>query len=157
MSRIHYKILITILVLAFSIAALAQTGTTGQVMGTVIDPSSAVVSGAKVELSGGAGVKRETITNSAGEYTFSLVPPGTYAVSVSSQNFRKTELKNVVVRITETTRLNLPLALLGAAENVTVTAEAPLLQTTSPANGRVVDSETISELPLATRNFTQIL
>src|SRR5207253_8415647 len=65
--------------------------------------------GAKVELSGGAGVKRETTTNSAGEYTFSLVPPGTYTVSVSAQNFRKTELKNVVVRITETTRLNLPL------------------------------------------------
>jgi hypothetical protein len=157
MSRIHFKILISILVLALSIAAFAQTGTTGQVMGSVTDPTSAVVSGAKVELSGGAGVKRETTTNSAGEYTFSLVPPGIYTVAVSSPNFRKTELKNVVVRITETTRLNLPLVLLSAAENVTVTAEAPLLQTTSPANGRVVDSETISELPLATRNFTQIL
>jgi hypothetical protein len=157
MRRIHYRIIISILVLAFSIAALAQTGTTGQVIGAVTDPSSAMVSGAKVELSGGAGVKRETTTNGAGEYIFSLVPAGNYVITVSSPNFRKAEVKNVVVRITETTRLNVPLALLSAAENVTVTAEAPLLQTTSPANGRVVDSETITELPLATRNFTQIL
>ena len=137
MSRIHYKLFLSILVLMFSIASYAQTGTTGQIIGTVTDPSNAVVGGAKVELSGGAGVKREATTNSAGEYTFSSVPPGTYTVNVSSQNFRKTEAKNVVVRITETTRLNVPLALVSAAESMTVTAEAPLLQTTSPANGRV--------------------
>jgi hypothetical protein len=78
-------------------------------------------------------------------------------VDISSQSFRKTTLKNVIVRITETTHVSVKLDVAGTTENMTVTAEAPLLQTTSPANGRVVDSETVSELPLATRNFTQIL
>ena len=157
MCRWQEKIISLWCVLIFSGAAFAQTGTTGRIAGAVLDPSQAVVAGAKVVLTGGAGVKREATSNGAGEFTFSLVPPGAYSLSVASPAFRETELKDVVVRITETTRLEVRLALTGANENVTVTAEAPLLQTTSPANGRVVDSETITELPLATRNFTQIL
>ena len=157
MNRVQNVMLAMVCILILSLVASAQTGTTGQVIGTVLDPSKAVVGGAKVELTGGAGVKRESTTNSAGEYTLSLVPPGTYSLSVSAGGFRAATLKEVVVRITETTRVDIPLTLSASADTVTVTAEAPLLQTTSPANGRVVDSETITELPLATRNFTQIL
>lgn len=157
MNRIHMKALTMLLLLVCSVGAYAQTGTTGRIYGVVTDPSGAVLAGAKVELAGGAGVRRETVANSEGVYSFALVPPGAYTVSITAAGFAKTEFKDVVVRITETTALNAPVKVSGTSENVTVTAEAALLQTASPANGRVIDSETINSLPLATRNFTQIL
>jgi hypothetical protein len=140
-----------------SITCVAQTGTTGQITGVVADPSGAAVPGATVELTSEAGVKRATTTDVNGQYTFTLLPPGSYSVSVNASGFKHIQLQNVIVRITETTMLNAPMTVSAAAESISVSGEVPLLQTTSPANGRVVDSQTISELPLATRNFTQIL
>jgi len=143
--------------LALCTLLLAQTGTTGQISGVVTDPSGAVIPGATVELTGTAAVKRIATSGAGGQYTFTLLPPGNYIVAISAQGFRQTQFQNVVVRITETTILNAPLALSAATESISVSSAVPLLQTTNAANGRVVDSQTLSELPLATRNFTQIL
>ena len=147
------------IILALLAAAIlsAQTATTGQIVGTVTDPSGAVISGATVKLESQAGLRRETTTAQDGGYLFNLLPPGHYSLTVSSAGFQNGTVKDVEVRITETVTVNVPLQLGATGEVVNVSAEATLLQTTAPVLGRTVDELTLSELPLATRNYTQIL
>src|SRR5260370_39306634 len=85
-----------------------------------------------------------------------MLPPGNYQVSVSAKGLAIQTYETVTVAITETTILDADLSLGAAATGITVN-DAPLLQPTGPQLGRVVDSRAVSELPLATRNFTQIL
>ena len=136
----------------------AQSATTGQITGIVRDPSGARVPAAKVLLIGEAAVGRETETDGAGAYLFTLVPPGTYRVEVRASGFKTESLHSVLVQVTETSRLDVGMQVAAASgERVEVSGEATLVQTTSPATGRVVDERAIGEVPMATRNFTQIL
>jgi hypothetical protein len=136
----------------------AQTATTGQIDGTVRDPSGALVAGVKVLLTSDAGLTRETRTGSEGVYLFTLLPTGVYRLEVSAAGFKTAGIDNVAVRITETSHVDVALVVSAAAgEVVNVSAEVSLVQSSSAATGRVVDEITIRELPLATRNFTQIL
>jgi hypothetical protein len=135
----------------------AQSPTTGQITGVVKDATGAVVSGAKVTLTSAAGVQRETTSDGSGHYTFSLVPPGSYQVQAEKAGFSKAVLENVVVRITETTTLDIPLAVASQKAVIEVAAETPLLETESPARGTVIEQEQIRQLPLPTRNFQQLL
>ena len=143
---------------ALSAVVFAQTSTTGQITGDVTDPSGAAVPGAKVELTSQTGVHREVSTDESGSYLLTLLPPGNYELQVVADGFKSARLDAVTVRITETTHVNVSLQLSSApGEAVSVTGEAPLVQTSAPTTGRVVDARLVSELPLATRNFTQIL
>jgi hypothetical protein len=135
----------------------AQTATTGQIVGRVTDPSSAVISGATVKLSSQAGLHRETVTSADGSYLFTLVPPGVYNVEIAAAGFKSGTVKSFEVRITETVTLNVPLQIGATGESVTVEGGSTLVQTTAPVLGRVIDGQTLSELPLATRNYTQVL
>jgi len=148
------------LIVLFVFAGLlsAQTATTGQIEGIVRDPTGALVTGAKAVLLREAGLSRETHTDNTGTYLFTLLPPGNYRVEVSAQGFKTAAIENISVRITETSHVDVSMVVSEAAgEVVNVHAEAALVQATSPTTGRVVDALTISEVPLATRNFTQIL
>ncbi|MFZ0440557.1 MAG: carboxypeptidase-like regulatory domain-containing protein, partial [Candidatus Sulfotelmatobacter sp.] len=89
----------------FLIAGLvsAQSPTTGQITGVVRDSSGAVIGNAKVTLTSTAGVQRETSSDAAGHYAFSLVPPGAYRVETERAGFGKATAEGVVVRITEIT------------------------------------------------------
>ena len=144
-----------ILLLASSIHA--QTPTTGQVNGVVKDPSGGVVAGARVTLTSEAGVNRETTTNADGRYTFSLVPPGIYRLQVDAKGFKSFIVDKIEVRITEYSVANADLALEGGSTSVTVTSELPMVDTESPSRGAVISSTDIRQLPLATRNFQQLL
>src|SRR5262249_43238563 len=91
-----------------------------------------------------------------GAYTVPLLAPGSYRITISAKGFAPEEFESVTVELTETTVVDAALNLASETASVTVNA-APLLQTAGPQLGRVVDSRAVSELPLATRNFTQIL
>ena len=132
--------------------------TTGAIAGTVRDPSGAVVTGAKVGArSRATDYQRIVTTSESGEFLIPLLPPGDYEVSVESSGFRKAVFSNVTVRVTETASIT-PILIVGVAtESVSVTSGTSLIQTEGPQLGRVIGSSTISALPLATRNFTQIL
>ena len=159
MKRQGLAALISLGMLAFAANSRAQTAGTGQLAGQVLDPTAAAVPGAKVTLTSEAGLHRETTTDSEGRYLFTLLPPGgRYQIAVSASDFKTLTFQDVVVKITETTDLDAKLELASRqGETVTVTAESPLLQSSSPTTGRIVDERTVAELPLATRNFTQIL
>ena len=80
--------------------ASAQTDSTGTVIGTVTDPSGAVVPAAKVELTDATtGAVRNTATNGAGHYSFVGVQPGTYSVRGSSPGFRDIVVPQIAVEV----------------------------------------------------------
>jgi outer membrane receptor protein involved in Fe transport len=135
----------------------AQTATTGQIVGVVADNSGAVVNGAKVTLTSDAGVRREAQTSSNGRYTFPLLDPGAYQLEVNASGFAAATLQNIQVQITESTVVDVALKVAGAPTTVSVTGEAPLLQTESSARGSVIDDREANQLPLPTRNFQQLL
>ncbi len=135
----------------------AQTATTGQIVGVVTDPSGAVVADANVTLTSDAGVRRQTTTGGSGRYTFPLLVPGAYQVEVTHAGFASVKLQGVVVKITESSVIDVSLKVAGAPTTVSVTGQSPLVQTESSARGTVIDEKEIDSLPLPTRNFQQLL
>lgn len=135
----------------------AQTATTGQIVGMVTDPSGGLVVGASVVLTNNAGVQRQTETGSNGRYTFALLDPGTYVVEVSSKGFASVKLEGMIVKITETTVVDVPLKLATEQATISVSAQPPLVEVESSDRGTVIDQNELRGLPLPTRNFQQLL
>jgi len=135
----------------------AQSPTTGQVAGVVKDASGAVISGARVTATNEAGVERSATTDENGRYAVPLLPPGAYRVEADKESFSKATAENVVVRITETTVLDIRLEVASQKASIIVTSEPPMVQTDTASRGDVISSETLTELPLPTRNFQQLL
>jgi Carboxypeptidase regulatory-like domain len=136
----------------------AQSAGTGALTGTVTDPSGGVVPGVSVVL-----VSRETnqtrtvTTGSDGSYKFALLPPGNYGIRFSAAGFKTAEVGPVTVNVTETPVLDRTLEVGAQSEQVTVEANAELLQTATSTLGTTVAAGTVTELPLSNRNYTQIL
>jgi hypothetical protein len=152
-----FIIFFIICVLAAGANSIYAQGTTGQISGVVADPNGAVVQGASVTVTNlETALSRQTTTNDDGVYSFQLLPPGRYKVEVTASGFQKTEAE-AVVNITQTTTLDVQLGVTGGTSNVTVEAEAPVLQTETSQNGRVIEGATLRQLPLPTRNFQQLL
>ena len=144
------------LVVLYPVSTFSQSQTTGCISGTVKDPHGAVIPGSEVTvISLATGKKQKVTTNSEGNYTVAFLSPGTYQVRVIADGFKEEPFDAVRVVITETTTVNAELAVAGLSETITARAE-PLIQPGGPQLGRVVDSRTVAELPLATRNILQI-
>src|SRR5262249_31300897 len=100
---------------------------------------------------------RNSISGSNGSYLVALLPPGNYRVEVSKTGFKLSAFANIQVTVGETETLNVHLEVGAVTEQITVQAEAELLQTESSALGRVTGEQMVVGLPLVTRNFTQIV
>ena len=147
-----------VLLLLPSISVCAQSQTTGRIAGTVRDTNGAVIVGAEVTVSSNATAEaRRVVTDNEGSYTVPLLPPGEYRVKVMASGFNSALFDSIHVVITETTTVSAELAVAGVLVDAVTVRSAPLVQPDGPQMGRVVDSRAVSELPLATRNFTQIL
>lgn len=153
--RIIVGLILSSLLLFFS--DVAQTANTGALTGTVTDANGAIVSGAQIKvISETTGEERTVVSNDAGNYTVPQLLPGSYRVEFTATNFKRSVKSALQINVTETARLDVQLEVGSVQEQVTVTAQAELLQTESSALGRVVDSTGVTNLPLVTRNFTQI-
>jgi len=141
-----------------TVFAFPQSQTTGRIAGTVKDPNGAIIVAAEVTVKSHAtSEERKVTTDTEGNYAVPLLSPGMYRVRVAADGFNSALFDSVRVVITETTTVNAELAVAGInVEPVTVRG-APLVRTDGPQLGRVVDSRAVAELPLATRNFLQIL
>jgi hypothetical protein len=157
--KIACAVLVCLLALLICVSpALAQTASTGALTGTVTDPSGAVVSGATVTATNLAtGQSRQTATDANGLYKFSLLPPGNYRVKFSASGFKTVEVPSIAVNVTETPVLNHSLEIGEQAQEVTVSTTAVTVQTENATVGGLVAGKTITDLPLSTRNFTQIM
>src|SRR5260370_1969696 len=150
--------LIVLFTLPLAPLLLAQTGSTGAITGTVTDPAGSLVPLAEIKVTNSSsGDLRTTASTNNGDYLVALLPPGSYRVEISKPGFKLSSYPNITVNVTETQTLNVRLEVGAVSEQVTVASDAELLQTTSAALGRVTDERMVVELPLATRNFTQIV
>jgi hypothetical protein len=124
----------------------------------VSDPSGALVPRAAVVInSEGTGEKRDLATDAEGNFSVQFMTPGNYDVTVRAPGFDPLILKSVQVQITEVNTLKIQLRISGAKEQIAISSKPPLLQTENATLGRVIDRNTIEELPLVNRNFTEIL
>ena len=141
-----------------TVFALAQSQTTGRIAGTVKDQNGAVIVGAAVTVTSVATAgERKATTDTDGYYAVPLLSPGTYRVRVAASGFNPALFHVASVVITETTTVNAELVVAGLSSETLRVNAAPFIQAGGPQQGRVVDSRAVAELPLATRNFLQIL
>jgi Carboxypeptidase regulatory-like domain len=148
------------LFLALSTAMIfAQGGATGAITGVAQDATGAVIANARVSIKNDATgeVLRQLTTDSSGSFTATLLPVGTYTVEVSAAGFPPTLFPGVVVRITETTRMTATLKVSTVKEIVEVQSQVEQVDTTDATTGQSLGNQTITNLPLATRNFQQLL
>lgn len=141
----------------FACLASAQTATTGEITGVVSDSTGALVPGAEIALTSSAGLKREAASSSSGSYEFTLLPPGPYTVKVSAKGFATQEISGIRVDITQIVQVNAALNVASGNVTVQVSERPALVQTDSAGTGRVIEQDTIRQLPLPTRNFEQLL
>jgi hypothetical protein len=157
-SWLAYSLAAILLLIALTPALVAQSAGTGALAGTVTDPTGAVVPGATVVLTNAeTNQSRTAATGNDGAYKFSLLPPGVYRVRFTAAGFKTAEVASVTVNVTETPVLDRTLEVGAQSEQVTVEATTELLQTASSTLGTTVGSQTVTELPLSSRNYTQIL
>lgn len=136
----------------------AQTSSTGALTVSAIDPSGAMLPAANVTITAIAtGASRSHATESNGSYTFTLLPPGDYRVSISASGFKPVELASVTVNVAETHAVTQTLEVGTQQQAITVTTEAQSIQTETSTLGGVVGGRQLKDLPLVTRNYTQIL
>src|SRR5688572_14069386 len=137
---------------------ISQSGTTGALTGSVMDATKARIPGVEMKLTNeGSGESRIAISNENGVYLFPLLAPGSYRLEASLTGFKTAVLTGTRITVTETARLDIQLELGSLSETVTVEAAAAMVQQETSALGAVVNERVVSSLPLATRNFTQIL
>lgn len=147
-----------LVVLLLGLSAFAQTASTGALTGIVTDNNGAVVPAAKVVLTNEkTGEARSVTTQANGSYTVPLLLPGSYRVEFSVAGFKQAVKSGLQINVTETARFDVQLEVGGVQEQITISSEATVLQTESSALGRVTDRQLVGNLPLVTRNFTQIV
>src|SRR5436309_11683225 len=125
----------------------------GQIGGRVLDPSGAAVPGAQITVTNTASNSPSaSIANEAGVYRVLYLTPGKYVITVEAPGFKKLVREGIEVRVGDLLNLDLTLELGGASDTVRVTAESPLLETSTATAGQVIDQKRISELPLSDGN-----
>jgi hypothetical protein len=145
-----------LLCLILAIPTLAQR-TSGQISGSIVDQSGALVSGAMVRVTQiGTNTERTITTSDEGTYTITDLPIGIYRVSVTKTGFKEAVIENVTVNISSTTRQDVNLEIGQVGEIVTVSADAIQVETQTGAIGEVVTGQQVRELPLNGRSFVQL-
>jgi Carboxypeptidase regulatory-like domain/TonB-dependent Receptor Plug Domain len=148
---------LTVLVVLFSSIVFAQTFR-GGIQGTVTDSSGAAIAQAQVKIvNAGTGLERTVVTDESGNYTATELPLGAYTVSAAKQGFSTSTLRGVQVAVSVNTRVDVKLSPGQVEQNVEVTAEVPIVDTTSNTLGGTIDAQEAAELPVNGRDFTKML
>jgi Carboxypeptidase regulatory-like domain/TonB dependent receptor-like, beta-barrel len=144
------------LMFLFGGLAVAQI-TTGTISGTVKDNQGAAVPRAEVVvLNEGTGLTRTVETDGAGHYSVPSLNPGSYRVTATHEGFQ-TEVRNgIVLSVGREAIADLSLSVGSLAQTVSVTAAAPLMESTTASLGSLVDERSIRELPLNGRSYDQL-
>jgi carboxypeptidase family protein len=138
-------------------AATAIASPTGVIIGSIKDQSGAAISGAQITL-----VRTDTNTrltaktDANGAYQFPQLAPANYSLSVEAIGFKKVTVGTVVVQVDQITRVDLALEVGAVTELVEVQGAAPILETDKNTLSSVVDSRTISNMPLNARQFLDL-
>ncbi len=130
----------------------------GTIVGRIVDASGAAVPGAAVEVTNKAmGTTLSLATNDVGFYQATYLIPGLYQIAVEAPGFKRSLRGGLELRVNDRLEVDIRLEVGAAAESVTITAEAPLLDTTSGSIGQVVDGRRIAEMPIAHGNPYELI
>lgn len=149
-------VLVALLTLSLATAPLfGQSLTTGNINGTVVDPSNAVVPNATVNLKNlDTGVTAVTTTNANGGYNFGLLKPGNYVVSVKQGGFAEVA-QTLQVQVGQTSKADMQLSVAKGTETVEVSGTAPLINT-EPSTNTAYTAQEVAQLPSAGGDITNI-
>jgi len=148
--RFLFAIALLIAIVPFS--ALAQSSN-GSISGTVTDDAGGLLPGVTIAaLNTATGLSRTAVSGAAGHYEIPLLPPGVYSVSSELSGFQPVKYDRIVVNVGSDSAVNFKLKQ-GVSESVTVTASAPLVDTTRSEVSSVVNEKAIANLPTNGRNF----
>lgn len=143
-------------IVSFSAAnGLAQN--TGTILGTVKDQSGAVLPGAAVvAINVETGIVRTSVTGNRGEYRLQALGLGGYEVTANMTGFHGEVRTGITISLGREAVVDFTLAVGNVAEQVTVTGEAPLIETTSATMSGLVDPQQVRDIPLNARSFIEL-
>ena len=146
-----------LLVAGFTVVSSAQNPF-GRITGQVVDPAGATVVGAKVRvIQSETNITAAAVTSASGVYDFPALLPGNYRISVEVVGFKTSERGPVEVRVADVLRLDFTLQLGSQQETITVTGEAPLLESENASVGQLLDNRAINQMPLGGRSLTYLM
>src|SRR6476619_8206598 len=136
----------------------AQAGSTAQIGGTVKDESGGVLPGVDITLTQTAtGAMRSAVSDADGAYTLTNLPIGPYRLEATLQGFRSYVQTGIVLQVNANPTINVVMALGAVSEQITVQANAAMVETRSTSVGQVMENQRILELPLNGRQVTELL
>jgi hypothetical protein len=147
-------ITVILLIVATALASAQSQATTGTVEGIVTDSTGAVLPGATVTLTNQeTGFIRTLVTDTEGRYRGIALPLGTYSIAVELAGFARSAREQVALAVGQTLRIDFTLAVAGVAQEVQVTAGAPVVETTRSEQTALIDERSVENLPINGRNF----
>src|SRR5262245_1295640 len=143
--------------LLIAVPAGAQQGT-GELRGRVVDAQNAVLPGvAVVAKNEASGQFREVVSGADGSFFMSALTPGSYELSAQLSGFKRYQRGNVRVEVGKTQSIDVQLQVGGIEQEITVTAESPIVDTTTKQLGGSVPTQELQDVPSLNRNFTSYL
>ena len=140
-------IVVAALIMLVCLSAAAQDR--GTFVGSVTDPSGAAVPDVQIAVTQTAtNLRVDTVTNAVGQYRVPNLPVGSYRLAFEAAGFKTAVRDGITLSVTDVIRVDVTLELGPTAESVTVTAEAPLLQTETPEVGTLLGTKQVIDLPL---------
>src|SRR5215208_1054912 len=137
-----YQALVTVALLLATVSVAAAQEFRATVKGQVTDSSKGAVPGATVNITNKDTNEIATaVTNTEGNYTIPFLRPGAYTLTVELSGFQKYTRTDMRLQVGETALINVQLAVGSVTENVTVSAESPILETGKADRGTVIDSQ----------------
>ena len=125
---------------------------TGGLRGAVRDANGIIPGVAVTLVNEGTAISRETVTNDEGQYNFSAVTPGTYTVRAVLQGFKTSERKGITIGTQQFITLDVVLEVGQISEEISVTAAAPLIETSNASIGDSLNREILETLPASGRS-----
>jgi hypothetical protein len=153
-----WRLRVTFLILAimFAAGAFAQGGGNVAITGTVVDPSGAVVPGAKITATqASTSIVNVVTSNGSGQFNFPSLPPGVYSVSVEVTGFKKS-VQTVTMLADQTRTMDVHLEVGQTSQQVTVQASSVQVNTSSPELGQVIEHARLVDIPLNGRNAADL-
>ncbi|MGB6133382.1 MAG: carboxypeptidase-like regulatory domain-containing protein [Acidobacteriaceae bacterium] len=145
-------------ILLLPVASLWGQNAQGTIVGHVTDPSGAIVPGAKVTITDiSTNVSRHLTTNGSGDYAAPDLNPGIYSVTAEAPGFSQAVASNLNLEVQQTLRQDFKLAVGTVSSTVQVSSATQMLHTDDTTIGQVLQSQTIENLPIVGRDFTNLM
>jgi len=142
------------LLMGCGIAVAQGVGASGDIQGTVTDPTGAVLANVAITVTDAEkGIRRTALTDDRGQYRLPGLGPAVYQVSAQLAGFNNELHKGIVVNVGETSTVDFHLKVSATSEQVEVTGEPPVVETTRGSESNVVDQQYIQDLPIDQRDY----